>query len=83
MSAADAIALKAAVDPNGNGIELTSGWPSHDIGRIGHVQAGDQLAQFAQVLVGEQQVLVLDFMADALSRQRSLIEGTTSQNRRA
>src|SRR2546429_4728516 len=31
--------------------------PSHDVGGIGHVQACDELAQRAQVLVGEQQVL--------------------------
>src|SRR6266478_2888404 len=32
-------------------------FPSHDIRRIDDVQARDQLAQLAQVLVGEQQVL--------------------------
>src|SRR5882724_11497978 len=38
-------------------VELAIGWRSHDVGRIGHVQARDELAQFAQVVMGEQQVL--------------------------
>jgi hypothetical protein len=48
---------KRRTDVNGNGNELTDGWPSHDIRRIDDVQARDQLAQFTQVLVGEQQML--------------------------